>query len=77
MTRLVDGGLALAAAAGVIIVLQPTSGQDSNPPICWNRLGSEVSCEGTPWLLVAIVVGIGVLSLAILLRHLTRVRSTP
>lgn len=75
MTRLVDGALALAAAGATTIVLQPTSGQDSNPPVCWNRLGYEVSCDGTSWQLIACVVGIGVLVLILLGRRLTVSRS--
>jgi MYXO-CTERM domain-containing protein len=69
VSRLLDCGLALAAATAVAVVLQPTSGQDSNPPICWNRLGAEVPCGGSAWPLVGLLVGVVVLALATVLRR--------
>ena len=52
-----DAAVALAGGVVVIVLLRPTSGQDSMPPRCWNALGREVPCEGSSlWPAVAVAV---------------------
>ena len=58
-TRGRDVAVAMLGGAGVLVLLWPTSGQDSNPPKCWNAFGSEVPCEGSslfPALAVALAL---------------------
>ncbi len=54
----------LMAAVLVHVLMAPTSGVDTDPPVCWSYAGFEVPCDSNPWLPVAlaagVVVGIGV-----------------
>lgn len=48
MVALADVGVAGAAAIVVFRMFGPTSGADTNPPVCYNAAGGIVSCSLTP-----------------------------
>ena len=41
--------MAVLGGITVFLFLDPSSGQDSMPPKCWNRFGSEVDCAASTW----------------------------
>ena len=47
--RIRDVLVAVVGGLAIFLLLQPSSGQDSMPPKCWNALGSEVDCDQSPW----------------------------
>jgi hypothetical protein len=52
-----DVAVAMLGGTAALVLLGPTSGQDSMPPKCWNAFGSEVPCEGSS-LLPALAVAL-------------------
>jgi hypothetical protein len=42
-----DVAVAMLGGTAVVVLLWPTSGQDTMPPKCWNAFGGEVPCEGS------------------------------
>lgn len=50
----------VAAVVGflaVYVLLAPTSGVDTLPPVCWSSAGLEVPCDSNPWVAVALAAG--------------------
>lgn len=55
---------AVFAVVAVHVMLAPTSGVDTLPPVCWSSAGFQVPCDSNPWAAVALaagaLVGVGV-----------------
>lgn len=47
--RVRDAAVAFIGGFTVVVYQLPMSGQDSNPPKCWNAFGNEVACQGPKW----------------------------
>ncbi len=63
----------MVAAAVVHVVLAPTSGVDTDPPVCWSYVGSEVPCGSSLWIGLAVGAGLVVgLVFMVVLRRLSR-----
>lgn len=51
---------AIALAVVVVLLLLPTSGVDTQPPVCWAMGGYEVTCSEAPaWGTAAMIVIVG------------------
>ena len=51
---------AIALAVVAVLVLLPTSGVDTQPPVCWATAGYEVPCSQAPaWGSAVVVLVVG------------------
>lgn len=48
----------LVAAVLVHVLLAPTSGVDTDPPVCWSYPGYVVPCDSSLWIGVAVIAGL-------------------